>query len=168
MANENQEIKDDLRSKTKIDNNITEVPKKEDENEHKNNKDENQLSQVKEELKADNENIPNDLVVNDNKSIIEIIQQLELEMSKMKEKSEAQENIIKDQNNMIKELKKENKKQNNTLLRNKQNQIKSQQIYREKYNELSKRVSDVESDLNMIKSRDAIKSLIDYFYIGFD
>ena len=95
-------------------------------------------------------------------------------MSEMKKKNEAQEYIIKDmnkrisnQNNMIKELKKENKFQNNTILRNKQNQIKSQQIIRETYNEFSKRLSDVESDLNMIKSRDAIKSFIDYFYNGF-
>lgn len=161
-TNENQEIKNDLKSKTKIENKNTEAPKKEGENKHKNNKDANPLSQHKEELKIENGNI------------IEQIQKLQLEMSEMKKKNEAQEYIIKDmnkrisnQNNMIKELKKENKFQNNTILRNKQNQIKSQQIIRETYNEFSKRLSDVESDLNMIKSRDAIKSFIDYFYNGF-
>ena len=179
---ENQEIKNDSKSKTKNKNKIIEAPKKEDENKHKNNKDEKQLNQDKEE-------------VNDNKSIIEQIQKLQLEMSKIKKKNETQEDIIKnmnnrieeqnnrieeqnnrieeqnnrieEQNNMIKGLKKENKLQNNTILRNKQNQIKSQQIIRDTYHEFSKRLSDVESDLNMIKSRDAVKSFINYFYNGF-
>ena len=141
-ANENQSIKNDLKPETKI---KIEESKKTDENKHKIEEDESQINLDKKESKIENGNISNDLVVNDNKSLIEEIQNLKMEIKELNKKVKLNENIFS---------------------RYKEKHNKYHQKEREKINELTKRLDEVEYNLNWIKSRDAIESFIDYFYNG--
>ena len=141
-ANENQSIKNDLKPETKI---KIEESKKSDENKNKIEEDESQINLDKKESKIENGNISNDLVVNDNKSLIEEIQNLKMEIKELNKKVKLNENIFS---------------------RYKEKHNKYHQKEREKINELTKRLDEVEYNLNWIKSRDAIESFIDYFYNG--
>ena len=141
-SNENQSIKTDLKPVTKI---KLEESKKSDENKHKIEEDEGQMNLDKKESKIENGKISNDLIVNDNKSLIEEIQNLKMEIKELNKKVKLHENIFS---------------------RSKEKHNKYHQKEREKINELTKRLDEVEYNLNWIKSRDAIESFIDYFYNG--
>ena len=137
-SNENQSIKTDLKPVTKI---KLEESKKSDENKHKIEEDEGQMNLDKKESKIENGKISNDLIVNDNKSLIEEIQNLKMEIKELNKIIKSHENIF-------------------------SRYSKYHQKKRKKINALTNRLDDVEYDLNLIKSRDAIKSFIDYFYNG--
>ena len=66
------------------------------------------------------------------------------------------DNSIKDMDNRIKELQKENIIKKYLILRNEKNLIKYQQKNIEIYNEFEKRLNDIESNFISIKSSDAI------------
>ena len=88
-------------------------------------------------------------------------------ISTQAKKLKSQADEIKSQADEIRELKNENKLQKNSLLRTKENHIKSDKKTQEKINKLEGTLNQLRYELNLIKSRDAIKSLINYFYNGF-
>ena len=154
-SNENQAIKINLTSETKI---KTKEQKKKDKNIGKIKEDESQMNQAKKESKSENENAS---IKSDKYDILlEEIQKLKMLIS-------TQADEIKSQANEIRELKNENKLQKNSLLRTKENHIKSDKKTQEKINKLEGTLNEVRYELNLIKSRDAIKSFINYFYNGF-
>ena len=160
--NENQAIKINLTSETKI---KTEEHKKKDENIGKIKEDESQMNQAKKESKSENENAS---IKSDKYDILlEEIQKLKMLISTQAKKLKSQADEIKSQADEIRELKNENKLQKNSLLRTKENHIKSDKKTQEKINKLEGTLNEVRYELNLIKSRDAIKSFINYFYNGF-
>ena len=161
-SNENQAIKINLTSETKI---KTKEQKKKDKNIGKIKEDESQMNQAKKESKSENENAS---IKSDKYDILlEEIQKLKMLISTQADEIKSQADEIKSQANEIRELKNENKLQKNSLLRTKENHIKSDKKTQEKINKLEGTLNDVRYELNLIKSRDAIKSFINYFYKGF-
>ena len=116
----------------------------------------------------------NDINMADNKGLNKEIQELKgiitkmsNAISKLMDENKQQHEDISKIGREISNLKKENRIQNNLLLKSKEIRNKDKVIYRQAIRELNEKITNVQDDLNLIKATDAIKSFIDYFYKGF-